>query len=588
MGIPFYFGEIIAKSPVNKRFNIIADKLPKSSKRFFLDFNSIIHPCSAKVISKLNTELEVNDNLYKMIFDNIAEYTIKLIDIIKPSDLVYIAIDGVAPRAKMNQQRKRRYLSAQRNEKIIEFKNQHNIHHTNWDSNCITPGTVFMDKLNAYLTKEFSKMINNKFPLLKNLIISSSEEEGEGEHKMIHYIKCQPLDNGTDVIYGLDADLIMLSLTSHNSDIVLMREAQDFGHLQSRNKVPFKYLIINNLRDSIYDTLNFNNITNNNENDNYKYQSLINDYVFICFMLGNDFIPSLSFLKIKDGAVDILIESYTKSCLSTNETIITFNKNTKQYGINLNILEAFMMYMQNQEDENMEYVVNHFNNVTPKPPRNFNNTINIIKQNNHHMTHKEAQDKALRDFTMDLEEFPLRNKPQYDIDPKNDKKWRSSYYHYVFGENNPEIIKQSCKNYVEGLLWIVNYYFNLQASKEWYCYLHYAPSASDIYKYLLSITNEDIHNELLNLQLSKNNSNVNKAHLQLLLVLPPQSKHLLPNNLQHIMTDINYGCVHFYPHKFNVMTYLKSKMWECSPIIPNIDVPKVICAMITCLESTNL
>ena len=115
MGIPFYFGEIIAKSPISKRYNIVADSLTKPCSRFFLDFNSIIHPCSAQVVARLGKTQEVNDQLYRTIFDNIADYTCKLIDIAQPSDLVYIAIDGVAPRAKMHQQRKRRFLSAQRN-----------------------------------------------------------------------------------------------------------------------------------------------------------------------------------------------------------------------------------------------------------------------------------------------------------------------------------------------------------------------------------------------------------------------------------------------------------------------------------------
>jgi 5'-3' exonuclease len=67
----------------------------------------------------------------------------------------------------------------------------------------------------------------------------------------------------------------------------------------------------------------------------------------------------------------------------------------------------------------------------------------------------------------------------------------------------------------------------------------------------------------------------NLAYLQLLLVLPPQSKGLLPEHLQKVMTDINYGCLHYYPKDFKVMTFLKNKMWECNPLIPNINVEDV-------------
>jgi 5'-3' exoribonuclease 1 len=275
MGIPFYFGEIIAKSPQSKF--IVVDKCPQHCARLYLDFNSIIHPCSAKVISQLSQQERVGQQLYKQIFNNIAEYTMKLVEIAKPRDLLYIAVDGVAPRAKMHQQRKRRYLSAQRNTCIQTFKGKHNIPHTAWDSNCITPGTHFMEQLNNFLKNDFTDMIKNTFNNGLQVIVSGSDEEGEGEHKMVHYIKRNPLatPQAIDVIYGLDADLIMLSLTSQNANIVLMREAMDFGHLGNKQRVPFKFLMIKNLRQSICDT-----ITDVHE------QSIINDYVFICILLG--------------------------------------------------------------------------------------------------------------------------------------------------------------------------------------------------------------------------------------------------------------------------------------------------------------
>jgi 5'-3' exoribonuclease 1 len=583
MGIPFYFGEIIAKSPQSKK--IVVDKCPPHCARFYLDFNSIIHPCSAKVVARLQKQEEVTDRLYNMIFTNIAEYTMKLVDIAKPTQLLYIAVDGVAPRAKMHQQRKRRYLSAQRNKHIATFKSRHGIPHTEWDSNCITPGTVFMDKLNTYLKNDFIKHVNASYPKIQ-VVVSGSDEEGEGEHKMIHYIKGLANTNTQpelDLIYGLDADLIMLSLTSHNADIVLMREAQDFGRLGGeQTRVPFKYLLINNLRKSICDVVSPLAETSTT-------QSIITDYVFICVLLGNDFVPSLSFLKIKDGAVDILLDAYRDTC--TDTTIITHDSNSQTYSVNMSALDRFIQRLKEQEDELMQCVVGHFHAIAARPPRNFTNCVNIIKQQNPKLTLREAQEKAVRDFGNDYEEYPLRNKPSYasEIDPKNDLKWRLSYYHYVFGDNSPDTVKRSCENYVDGLFWVINYYFNQRACQEWFCHLHYAPTVHDIHKYMFSIATEDVPKRMTVLKGISHHSNQSpailgsseRAHLQLLLVLPPQSVNLIPKHLQPVMTDIQHGCIHFYPHEFQVMTYLKHKLWECSPMIPHVDIKKIVKFMVS-------
>ena len=101
--------------------------------------------------------------------------------------MVYIAIDGVAPRAKMHQQRKRRFLSAQRNKAIEDFKVKHNIPCVDWDSNCITPGTEFMRELADYLNTKFKNRVAQEYPSLKELYISTADEPGEGEHKKDTY-----------------------------------------------------------------------------------------------------------------------------------------------------------------------------------------------------------------------------------------------------------------------------------------------------------------------------------------------------------------------------------------------------------------
>jgi 5'-3' exonuclease len=96
-------------------------------------------------------------------FNNIFEYTDKLIKIIRPKKVIYFAVDGVAPRAKMNQQRSRRFRAAfeardkkekekhllkewmDKGIKLPETEEHH------FDSNVITPGTEFMYNLTEAL-----------------------------------------------------------------------------------------------------------------------------------------------------------------------------------------------------------------------------------------------------------------------------------------------------------------------------------------------------------------------------------------------------------------------------------------------------
>lgn len=559
MGIPFYFGEVIAKSPSSRRFKTITSSLPYECSRLFLDFNSIIHMCSQHVIGQ-NHNMDMA-RLEKSIFSNIAEYTLNLIQYTGEPSLVYIAIDGVAPRAKMSQQRKRRYMSAQRNIAIETFKKQHGIPFTKWDSNCITPGTEFMSRLAQFLEHDFKVLAHAKYPNIQTVYVSTADEPGEGEHKMIHYIKANPLpiSNACDIVYGLDADLIMLSLTCNKSNIVLMRESNNF--IGDKSKSPFKFLVIDRLRESIIDTFD-SNIKNKDR--------LVFDYVFMCFFLGNDFIPSLSFLKIQESAVDVLMNIYNKVCF--DEGLINYDN--QRYIINIPVLEMFMHELKNIEDEMMVQAHEHFYHTVVHPPRNFNNIIGVIKQQFPHITLKEAQSKAVKDFINDLDKFPLRNKPNYNICPRNDAKWRNSYYHYIFGANTPELITDACNNYIEGLIWTTNYYFNRNANQHWYYKYSYAPCASDLYKLIVSSPSDELlskHKELMHIHSLMGVT----PCLQLLMVLPPQSVDLLPMPLRSCMTDASSGCVHFYPTNFKMQTYLKSKGWECIPILPLVDIKRL-------------
>lgn len=156
-----------------------------------------------------------------------------LFQLIQPKKLFFMAIDGVAPRAKMNQQRGRRFRSAQMaadQTKEAIARGETLPSEERFDSNCITPGTPFMDRLQNELSYFVTDKVSND-PLWRNVdvILSGHQVPGEGEHKImdyIRYMKAKPGYNSQTrhCLYGLDADLIMLGLCTHEPYFSLLRE----------------------------------------------------------------------------------------------------------------------------------------------------------------------------------------------------------------------------------------------------------------------------------------------------------------------------------------------------------------------------
>ena len=278
----------------------------------------------------------------------VFRYTERVVSMIRPRRLLMMAIDGVAPRAKMNQQRGRRFRSAQdakihhdELERELEERKrrglapQDEIVKRAWDSNAITPGTPFMDLLAASLRYWVAHKMNTD-PGWRDLtvVLSDASVPGEGEHKIMDYIRRKRSDPNHDpnmrhVIYGLDADLIMLSLATHEPHFKVLREdvfAQDKGgrachrcgqdgHFAANCKAsdevvaerkpakkPFIFLDVPTLREYLAIELYTPNTP-----FPFDLERAIDDWVFLIFFVGNDFLPHLPSLEIREGAIDTLL-----------------------------------------------------------------------------------------------------------------------------------------------------------------------------------------------------------------------------------------------------------------------------------------
>lgn len=317
----------------------------------YLDMNGIVHPCTHP---EGKPAPETEEEMMLEIFS----YTERVVNMIRPRKLLFMAIDGVAPRAKMNQQRSRRFRSSQeakekeeaRKEAIAMWEamgkeiSQEEKDKKSWDSNAITPGTPFMDLLASSLRYWVAQKLNTD-PGWKNLqvIISDASVPGEGEHKIMDFIRRQRSNPGHDpnthhVIYGLDADLIMLALATHEPHFRVLREdvfaqsgsqsacrmcgqeghyaAQckatpaEIDHMKAITPVvkkPFIFLDVAILREYLEAELKVPQ-----QPFPFNLEQAIDDWVLLIFFVGNDFLPHLPSLEIREGAIDTLLKIWRR------------------------------------------------------------------------------------------------------------------------------------------------------------------------------------------------------------------------------------------------------------------------------------
>ncbi|CAK9440956.1 uncharacterized protein LODBEIA_P48250 [Lodderomyces beijingensis] len=339
----------------------------------YLDMNGIVHPCSHPEHKRAP---ETEDEMFLDIF----AYTDRVLMMARPRKVLMIAVDGVAPRAKMNQQRARRFRSAQdakikdlaiakeirekeaRGEMIdeaVKGKKQ-------WDSNAITPGTPFMDRLAEALRYWVAyKLASDPGWANLQVIISDATVPGEGEHKLMSFIRSQRSDpsynpNTRHCIYGLDADLIFLGLATHEPHFRVLREdvfanqekrmtisdhiamSRDQADLiqEKERKKPFLWLHVNVLREYLSVELQ-----NPRLSFPFDLERAIDDWVFICFFAGNDFLPHLPSLDVRDNGIDTLVNCW-KKCLPRLRDYVTCDGK-----LNLESVETLMADLANKEGE---------------------------------------------------------------------------------------------------------------------------------------------------------------------------------------------------------------------------------------------
>ena len=580
MGIPSYFSHI-----VKEYRHIIKDmRTIRHVNNFYLDSNSLIYDAVKNNPTYDKTRHKDYENeLINMVCAKIDFY----VDTLQPHDCVFIAFDGVAPVAKLSQQRDRRYKSwytmqIQRDLEGAAYKES-------WNTSAITPGTEFMKKLNTSVSEYYENKnkandkTNNSQP---KYIVSSSMESGEGEHKIFEHIRKYPeLHNSPDtttLIYGLDADLIMLTLNhlyiTNNKNLYLFRDTPEFiKSIDSSLDANRDYLLdIPELACAIVEYMHEQGIktegcvakdTPTPTHDSMTLQTnRIKDYIFLCFLLGNDFLPHFPAVNIRTEGIKILLNVYRETLGKENtKFLINSSTNTIQW----KHFHEFISHIASSEDsllmdehkrrDKAEKRMGYQNLQGQKQGRNERNNTNTTNTTTLSQT-DEVLGTDIHKMD-DLLTLPMKERSVEKYINPFQHDWEYRYYKSLFDmEITDERRRQISTNYLEGLEWTYNYYTSGCIDWRWCYKYHYAPLFKDLVKYIPHMNTTF---------LEKKEKHAIEDIVQLCYVLPRANFNLLPLHVNIVLFE-RLG--HLYGEDYDFKWAYCKYFWESHADLPTLNI----------------
>lgn len=644
MGIPKFFRWMSERYPLCSQL-IEPNSIPEFDN-LYLDMNGIIHNSTHKNDHGISGSMS-EDKMYMAIFNYIEH----LFATIKPKKLFFMAIDGCAPRAKMNQQRSRRFRTAKdaHDARQAAIKKGEELPKEDpFDSNCITPGTVFM----ARLSKQLQYFVNKKVSEDSDwrgvtIVLSGHDVPGEGEHKIMEYIraaKAQPEydPNVRECLYGLDADLIMLGLLSHEPHFCLLREEVVFGPVKPGAKTKeldaqnFFLMHLSLLRE--YLELEFTELRTTLPFE-YDLERIIDDFILMAFFVGNDFLPNLPNLHINEGALALMYKVYKETLphcggYMNDNGVINKDRLSKM----LEGLEKFEKEYFEAESHDASYFKSkdggHLDSIAEAQTRNrlilteeqkilLNKIKKLIKQKEESAILIQDTTQEMQDFTKQLcadlslmrktvsmeEEGVLRQFTRLSISPNGSAKDTHAVQDILTRYSKAPVVKTTIEEAEADMQriydekfdsWRDEYYkeklgFGIDAEEElirmahnyceglqWvlYYYYHGVVSWGWFYAYHYSPKISDVRKGLA-ADFQFELGRPFKPFEQLMGVLPERSKKLVPECFQELMIEETSPIKDFYPNDFPLDMNGKKADWEAVVKIPFIDEVRLLSAMET-------
>ena len=584
MGIPSYFSHIVSKyRKIIKSMETILHV-----NNLYMDCNSLIYDAvKNNPTYEKGRNKEYERELIVAVCNKIDYY----VSLLKPRDRVFVAFDGVAPVAKLSQQRDRRYKSWYTGQ--IQRDIDGKLYKETWNTSAITPGTKFMKDLNESVVEYFLKK-NGDNPASCKLeyIVSTSSVCGEGEHKIFEYMRKHPeYHNAPDVVtlvYGLDADLIMLTLNHLHitKNLYLFRDTPEFiKSLDSTLDANKDYLLdIPELAESIVKYIhNYDDVREAGETkkivENRELKSIdenvhtnrIKDYIFMCFLLGNDFLPHFPAVNIRTVGIEIILNVYRETLGKTNKFLINGMKiqwkNFGEFIKNIADREDDLMIDEHKRRDKMAKRFGGsgggggYNNMHGRNGRNDKNQF--INTNKPTILGSTDEVLGVDDIKKmdDLVMLPMKDRSVEKYINPFEKDWEYRYYKALFNlEITDERRRQISVNYLEGLEW--TFYYYIQGCIDWrWCYnYHYAPLFKDLVKYIPQIDTQFItpsqHKSIEDL-------------VQLCYVLPKANLNLLPIEVNVVLFQ---RLEHLYGDDYEFKWAYCKYFWESHADLPRLNI----------------
>jgi len=517
MGVPSYFAYIIRNHPNIIKKLFLGVQIQQNFERLYMDCNSILYDSYYEIKHPENMEEDV---LYKTILDKTTTKIEDYIYKIKPRDTLFIAFDGVAPFAKMEQQRNRRYKSWYQ---TFMDQDQGQDPSSKITTSMFTPGTKFMQLLSVHMETHFLKQ-EHKYRV-REILIATPREAGEGEHKLYEHLRKYPMREKVAAIYGLDADLIMLSLfhLSFVENIFVFREAPEFlkasiGPDSGKGETESKELWG-------LDMVKLGNSIANEMACIYPDNHRMYDYVFLCFFLGNDFLPHFPALNIRTQGIQRLMDTY-RMCIGNKPNCFLISKtNPNAWKIQWREVYKLIFFLAKHETNfiKQEYAVRKKWDYVRNKYEDF-------------MNNPKKQKLEKKEYDEMIQNVPVIFREEETYICPYEYGWENRYYERLFPlhvpvhvheinsefqENGKRKTSKIAVHYLEGLEWVFRYYTSGCVHWKWKYPYMYPPLLVDL---LPHVPNKNDYEFFYR----KRNFVSMSPYAQMAYVLPRGQLHLLP------------------------------------------------------------